>query len=245
MRVDYEKQAEYYANTRGVEPLVYSTLSYLLMPKEGDIVLDFGCGTGNYLQKLSLDYHIEPYGIEPSAGMRKIAQEKLPPDHIRDGDHIRIPFSGLRFDKIFSTDVIHHIQQVDVMFQTLLHIAMPGAKLCICTESTSQLTEKYWNRYFSDILNVDLGRFHSIDMLINCGKNSGWVYKETVSTEEEQVAPISPTFMDRAEKRTLSALCLISDEAYKRGLKHMKDDFQRGTLIPQREGYTFLLFEKR
>ena len=243
MGVDYEKQAERYSFTRGIEPLVYTVLSHLLRPEEGDVVLDFGCGTGNYLQRLVSDYHIDPYGVEPSESMRKSAQEKLPPDHIRAGNHMHIPFSVL-FNKIFITDVVHHIDQVDIMFQNLLQIALPGAKFCICTESAQQLAEKYWNRYFPDALDADLHRFHSIDKIIKMGQSCGWVYKKTISTEDEQIAPISPTFMARVEERTLSVLHLISDEAYYQGLLHMKGDFQNKILIPQREGYTFVLFEK-
>lgn len=243
MGVDYEKQAECYSFTRGIEPLVYAVLSHLLMPEEGDMVLDFGCGTGNYLQRLVSDYHINPYGVEPSENMRKSAQEKLPPDHIRTGNHMHIPFSML-FNKIFITDVVHHLDRIDIMLQNLWHIAAPGAKFCICTESTHQLTQKYWNRYFPGALDADLHRFHPIDKIINLGKSCGWMYKKTVSTEDEQIAPISPTFMARVEERTLSVLHLISDKEYSQGLSHMKADFRDGVLIPQREGYTFVLFEK-
>lgn len=243
MGVDYEEQAERYAFTRGIEPLVYTVLSHLLMPKDGDMVLDFGCGTGNYLQRLVSDYHINPYGVEPSESMRKSAQKKFPPDHIRAGNHMQIPFSVL-FNKIFITDVVHHIDRIDIMLQNLLQIASPGAKFCICTESEHQLAEKYWNRYFPDALEADLHRFHAIDKIINFGENCGWIYKKTVSTEDEQIAPISPTFMARVEERTLSVLHLISDKAYNQGLLRMRADFRDGILISQREGYTFVLFEK-
>ena len=47
MKIDYEHQAEIYEQTRNTEPLVYSMLSNLLKLSKKDIVLDFGCGTGD------------------------------------------------------------------------------------------------------------------------------------------------------------------------------------------------------
>ncbi len=52
MGIDYNSQANYYEETRSIEPIVYSILSYMLALQKGDVVLDFGSGTGNYIKKL-------------------------------------------------------------------------------------------------------------------------------------------------------------------------------------------------
>lgn len=166
MGIDYDMQAENYENTRGVEPIVYFILSAMLMPSKGDRILDFGCGTGNYLNQFVLDYAIEPYGIEPSKHMREIAPNKLPVQRIHEGDHIHRPFPGIQFEKIYCTDVIHHILQLDALFQNLFDASKAGTKFCICTESPHQLGEKYWIRYFPEILEADLQRFHSIEEIV-------------------------------------------------------------------------------
>ncbi len=245
MRIDYGNQAAAYEETRAVEPLVYSTLCSLLSPEKSDTVLDFGCGTGNYLKKLILDFEIKAYGIEPSSAMRKIATEKLGETSILRGDHLSIPFPELYFNKIYCTDVIHHVRQLDAFFLNLIWVAKTGARLCICTESPPQLAEKYWIKYFPDALAVDLERFHSVNSIILAGENSGWTYSKSVLTEEEQIAPISSSFLKRVEKKTLSVFHLIADESFKLGLARMKADYHAGTPILQHEGYTFVLFEKR
>lgn len=120
MKIDYEHQAEIYEQTRNTEPLVYSMLSNLLKLSKKDIVLDFGCGTGNYLKQFVIDYGIIPYGIEPATNMREIAQKKLQSGCILAGDDTYIPFSDILFNKIYCTDVIHHIKQLDIFFSTFI-----------------------------------------------------------------------------------------------------------------------------
>ena len=244
MEIDYEVQAEIYENTRGVEPLVYSLLSALLRPRKGDKILDFGCGTGNYLCQFVSDYQIEPYGIEPATQMRLIAQSKLPAQRIRNGDHTRRPFPELQFDKLYCTDVIHHIRQLDDMFLNLFDAAESGAKFCVCTESPHQLGEKYWIRYFPEILEADLQRFYPIQKVVRSGQSAGWEHRETITTENELVAAISPNFIERVRHKTLSVFHLIPEEAYRRGLALMEADYQAQIPLLQREGYTFILFER-
>ena len=154
MTVNYDEQANHYEETRNVIPLVYSTLIAIIKPKANEKILDFGCGTGNYLLKLTTDYNIIPYGVEPSSVMRKIAAQKNPSATIVEGNHEAMPIN-IQFDSIYCTDVIHHIDNLRILFLNLFKISKPGTLLCICTESYSQLKEKYWNRYFPEILNID------------------------------------------------------------------------------------------
>lgn len=147
MTVNYDEQANHYEETRNVIPLVYSTLIAIIKPKANEKILDFGCGTGNYLLKLTTDYNIIPYGVEPSSVMRKIAAQKNPSATIVEGNHEAMPIN-IQFDSIYCTDVIHHIDNLRILFLNLFKISKPGTLLCICTESYSQLKEKYWNSIF-------------------------------------------------------------------------------------------------
>ena len=244
MKIDYDELADSYEETRNFEPIIYEILSYLLHPTKEDRILDFGCGTGNYLKKFSVDYDASIYGVEPSPHMRKIAQKKISADHILDGNHLHIPFANNQFNKIYCTDVIHHIEQLDLCFKNLLHTAQTGAKFCICTESSQQLAEKYWIKYFPSIVQVDLKRFHQIESIVQTGEAAGWVYKTTLQTESTVLDSISPNFMRRVRKKTLSVLNLIPDEEYEKGISRMEKDYQNKMVFRQQEGYTFLLFEK-
>lgn len=245
MKVNYNNLALNYERSRAIEPIVYTILSHMLEPKKDEAILDFGCGTGNYLKQFTIDYGIDAYGIEPSVKMRKIAQEKLKADHILAGNHTSIPFSNIRFGKIYSTDVIHHVDQLDLLFQNLFIIASIGAKFCICTESSNQLKEKYWVRYFPSIPDIDLKRFYPVEEIVKAGENAGWVHKETLKTETQITASISSTFIERIRQKTLSVLNLISDKEYQYGISLMELDYQNQVPLHQNEGYTFILFERK
>lgn len=245
MIIEYDTQALNYEKTRTVEPIVYLILSYILALQKNEAVLDFGCGTGNYLKQFTIDYEIRPYGIEPSDEMRKIAKEKVQTENILAGNHTSMPFSNLQFSKIYSTDVIHHIDQLDLLFHNLFNIANPGAKFCICTESVNQLQEKYWVRYFPSIPDIDAKRFHTIETILKCGESAGWIHRGTLQTETHIVASISDAFMERIRQKTLSVLNLISDVEYQHGVALMENDYQNQIPLKQNEGYTFILFERK
>ncbi len=126
-----------------------------------------------------MDYDVNVYGVEPSLSMRKIAQKIIPHDHILKGNHVCLSFPNIEFNKIYCTDVIHHISQLEILFRNLFNIASSGAKFCICTESSSQIAEKYWIKYFPSIPSVDSKRFHQVEKIIEFGEISGWMHKET------------------------------------------------------------------
>ncbi len=95
------------------------------------------------------------------------------------------------------------------------------------------------------MLDIDLQRFHPIENIIKTGESTGWIYREMLKTEDELIAPISTSFINRVRNKTLSVFHLISNDAYERGMLLMEEDYRQKTLLNQHEGYTFILFERR
>ena len=244
MCINYDKEAFKYLETRYVEPNVYIILVFLLEINKNDIVLDFGCGTGNYLKEIHKNFNICAYGIDSSKVMCKIAQENVMRAHILNGNHTSIPFRDNFFTKVYCTDVIHHITELDTFLKNILKVVTTGARFCICTESTSQLKEKYWNEFFPSIFQKDLIRFHSIEKIVTVGEKAGWKHLKTIQIEEVVNAPITTSFFARIENKSLSVLHLIPQEEYEKGVKMMKEKYEKQLSFHQQEGYTFILFEK-
>ncbi|GGJ66855.1 putative AdoMet-dependent methyltransferase [Anoxybacillus voinovskiensis] len=86
----------------------YEAILNTVVEKSGNVVLEFGVGTGNLTKKL-LEAGKTVYGIEPSAPMRELAMEKLEGVSIQDGDFLQFPFPKEAIDTIVSTYAFHHL----------------------------------------------------------------------------------------------------------------------------------------
>ncbi len=63
----------YYRNVRDIERTI---LSHALQSRAGDSLLDIGCGTG-FASIIAAEHGMSIAGIDPSAGMLRVAEEKL------------------------------------------------------------------------------------------------------------------------------------------------------------------------
>ena len=87
----------------------YDAILQNVADKTCGFVIEFGVGTGNLTEKL-LQSGKEVYGVEPSEGMRKKAQVKLPHITFVDGDFLQFPLPGKKADAIVSTYAFHHLR---------------------------------------------------------------------------------------------------------------------------------------
>lgn len=79
------------------------------VPKHGEVVLEFGVGTGNLSQKLMAEGY-QVIGVEPSSEMRKIVSQKAIPMDLREGSFLDIPLSKEeKVDAIVSSYAFHHL----------------------------------------------------------------------------------------------------------------------------------------
>ena len=130
-------------------------------------VLDFGCGTGNYLITIHDKFGCQCFGVEPSDSMREIAIQKNPKALIKKGNHEYIPFPDNEFDFVYMTDVIHHVPDMNKMFSELCRVIKQSGLLCIVTESHNQIKNRFYNKYFPSLKSVELKRYPSILDIIN------------------------------------------------------------------------------
>lgn len=105
------------------------------MQKEGSAVLDIGFGTGILAAKL-YDHGHRIDGVDFSAEMIAIAQEKMPRARLVQGDittGLPEPLAGSRYDTIISTYALHHLTDAEktVFIETLLARLKPDGKIYI------------------------------------------------------------------------------------------------------------------
>jgi len=125
----YNNFAQEFSSTRkylwdDLKPLVKYT-------RNGDKVLDLGCGNGRLYQLfegVSIDY----IGLDISEELIKKAQEKFPEIEFAVGDMRELPFPDDSYDVIYSIAAFHHLANAEDRLKALSEmrrILKPGGKI--------------------------------------------------------------------------------------------------------------------
>ncbi|MFA7254183.1 MAG: class I SAM-dependent methyltransferase [Patescibacteria group bacterium] len=76
--------------------------------KEGDRILDLGCGQGN-LYEIARKHRVDYVGLDASAGQIEMARKRYPEAKYEVMNFGKIPYPDELFDRIFCLSTIHHI----------------------------------------------------------------------------------------------------------------------------------------
>jgi ubiquinone/menaquinone biosynthesis C-methylase UbiE len=114
---DYNLMAADFSSKR--EYLPADILIYKDIAKDGDCILDFGCGNGRLTQMFSELKNIKYWGMDASKKLINIAKEKYPDNKFIYNRTVKLPFAGEYFDKIFAMAVFHHIPSHDLRLSYL------------------------------------------------------------------------------------------------------------------------------
>jgi cyclopropane-fatty-acyl-phospholipid synthase len=113
------------------------TVARKLALKEGDRVLDVGCGWGGFPLWAATKHGASVVGITLSAPQAEKARERAEAAGVADRVEVRVmdyrdlAGSGERFDAIASIGMVEHVgaSQIDVYAQTLAGLLEPGGRL--------------------------------------------------------------------------------------------------------------------
>ncbi len=226
--IDYERLAADYARHRGLHPGVLAQLLRHGRLTADAQALEVGCGTGNYIIALAEMTGCTAWGIDPSLSM--LARARARSDRVRffggRAEQIGLPSASL--DLIFSVDVIHHVADPLAYFQEAQRLLRPGGQLCTVTDSASIIRRRQpLSVYFPETVAVDLARYPRITTLRMLMARAG-----LRATRVERVE--LPYFVEESapyRHKAFSALHLISEEAFRRGLARLEADFKVGPVL--------------
>ncbi len=114
---DFNRIASDFSRTRK-HPWPELTAVFQGYVKEGDKVLDVGCGNGRLLD-LFKDKMVNYLGIDNSEEQIKEAKKKYPKESFLVADASDLPFSDNFFDKVFLVAVFHEIPSLKFRQQVL------------------------------------------------------------------------------------------------------------------------------
>jgi ubiquinone/menaquinone biosynthesis C-methylase UbiE len=115
-RKDYNLIAKEFSTTRRE---IWDELLFLFENlKEGEKVLDLGCGNGRWY-KIFKEKKVNYFGIDNSEKLIEIAKENFPSAKFFVGDALNLPFQDNFFDKIYSIALLHHIPSGEFRIKVL------------------------------------------------------------------------------------------------------------------------------
>jgi ubiquinone/menaquinone biosynthesis C-methylase UbiE len=223
--VNYDRDADEYAAHRQVHPGVLQELCDRGSLGLDSIVLEVGCGTGNYISVLARRFRCTAYGIDPSMGM--LAHARTRPERVtwQQGSAERLNFADEAFDLIFSVDVIHHVADKAAFYREVARALKPGGQVCTVTDSADIIRKReILSNYFPKTVEVELARYPRIAQLENYMRQVDLMGPTIVTVEEPYELDSAQPFRAKAH----SSLHLIPEEAWRRGLAHLERDLAKG-----------------
>jgi SAM-dependent methyltransferase len=195
-------------------------------------VLDFGCGTGNYLRVLSERFDCELVGLEPSDEMRAKAISKNLGLRIERGDHSLLPFEDGTFDFIYMTDVIHHVSDLDLLFEGLAAKLAAGALACVATESWEQIEARWYNRYFPSLAGNEKARYPDVGEIERRAAMAGLGPAGNEVEANPGPHAVDDRFLRMVGERNYSMFRLLPEAEYEAGYAAMRADRGRAFASP-------------
>ncbi len=244
MKSNYDELSKTYDISRKANSDTISTIISTGKISKDSIVVDFGCGTGNFTCAFKDRTNCTIYGVEPSDGMREKAAKKSENITFMKGDHSLIPIESGSVDLIYMTDVIHHVPDISQMFLEFKRILKNHGKVCIVTESHVQLENRFWVRHFPSTVDVEKNRYPDITSIIDKAVHNGFDFFTVYSTECHKSHMITKEFVNLVENKGFSMFHNISDEDYEKGLSLLKWDYENNILQNYTHGETFIWVEK-
>jgi len=209
-------------------------------------ILDLGCGTGRFTAALGKTFECSVIGIEPSSAMLNVAKSQIEPNvEWRQGQAESIPLENQVVDLVFMSQVFHHFTEPQKALQEINRVLTVAGYLAIRNGTREYNKELKWLEFFPEALEIENKRTPSQQELndVVCGGSFELVSKRTIY---QLFAASYDEYFEKVSQRGLSALIVISDEAFQSGLQRFQN-WVRGQprSQPVYEPVDLFVFQKR
>ncbi|MEM9053437.1 MAG: methyltransferase domain-containing protein [Bacteroidota bacterium] len=237
MPTKYDTIGLNYNSTRRADPYLTKKLLEHLNPKEGDTILDIGCGTGNYTNELE-KRGLKVFGIDPSERMLKVARQRNENVEWKLGSAEDIPLPDQSVDGIVGFLTLHHWTDLKSAFCELNRVLKPNGNLVFFT-STPQQMEGYWvNHYFPKMMEASTAQMPSLEVVEKAMNENGIVITKAENyfiQSDLQDKFLScgkqnpEMYFDEDIRKGISSFAALANcEEVEKGLSRLREDITSG-----------------
>ncbi len=128
----------------------YADLIKEIEVKDGDAVLDVGCGTGTVLSYIGRQKKIRGFGLDVSEKMVAIAKEKNPDYEFVSGDCASLPYADGSIDVMMACMAYHHFPDQEQFRNEAMRVLKPEGSLYISDPRFPLIVRWIFNTFFKD-----------------------------------------------------------------------------------------------
>lgn len=172
----------------------------LLAPKQGELILDAGCGTGRHLKAL-MNSGAKTIGLDLSQGMLEVARRNNRGALLVRADLERtLPFSPAPFDAILCALIGEHLGDLRLVFQEMYSILKSKGRLVFSVYHPELAAAGKEANFMRGEMEYRLGAYqHTVDLYQSMLEDAGFrgIVKHEFDGDEELVrsTPIAAKYL--------------------------------------------------
>ena len=228
-QVDYGKISRVYDVSRAANAETASKLITLLGVNRHSVIIELGCGTGNYTFAMQRRARLVA-GIDISPAMIQKARGKFPGLQFVIGDVTSLPFRADSFDGAIAIQVLHHVKDRSQFLRETCRVLRKGASVAIHSCSHRQMHAFWFYHYFPKGLDIDLARIPDSTDIASLLTNAGFTKAgiEVCFTDAVVKNETPENYLDRAYRNGVSTFALLSESDIEKGCRMILDEIHSG-----------------
>lgn len=205
-----------------VKPTIANTIINALNIDSTSSILELGCGTGGDARFIKNKTNAEITGVDINKYVIEFAKNHIP---ILEFDLTLSPYplNSLIFDGVFCINLLQLIPDKKTLFEEIYRVLKPNGAFFSMITTKEQILNRYINKYFPSLENIELQRHLFQEDLILLLESVGFKNIEVVSIDFD-ICTINRDYLNRLKSGILSSLLLLNEEDRNNGLKNLEKD---------------------
>jgi Methylase involved in ubiquinone/menaquinone biosynthesis len=155
--------------------------------KEGDKVLDVGCGNGKLIDKISHKAKIKAYGIDISPNMIKECKSQYPDIEFAVTSGEKLPFDDGSFDIVTICCVLHHLHNPSKFFEEAKRVLVKDGIIIVGEPCYPLIIRKITDWIVSPLLKAGDNNLFSHKRLMKLFTDNGFIITEVDKNDFKQI----------------------------------------------------------